>query len=103
MPSAPLCPQALKGTRRLSNLRYRAAVLSVELTGFGNQIASITLDGQPLPDAIVPATLTGAHTVRIELLNEAPSAAGQHLVPPPRSARHARRYLHRRPPALGRR
>ncbi|MBT9393160.1 glycogen debranching protein [Hymenobacter sp. NST-14] len=78
----PFVPEALRGTRRLRNLHYRDAVLSVELTGFGHQIARITLDGQPLPDATVPATLTGAHTIRIELLNQAPPAAGQHLVPP---------------------
>ncbi|RIY12469.1 glycogen debranching protein [Hymenobacter rubripertinctus] len=76
----PFVPEALKGTRRLRNLHYRAAVLSVELTGFGHQISRVTLDGQPLPEATIPATLTGSHTLRIELGNEAPPAATQHLV-----------------------
>ncbi|WP_233254116.1 MGH1-like glycoside hydrolase domain-containing protein [Hymenobacter sedentarius] len=68
----PFVPQALQGTRQLTGLHYRGAVLDISLQGYGNQISSITLDGQPLPEAAVPATLTGRHAVRIELRNEAP-------------------------------
>jgi hypothetical protein len=57
----PFVPQALAGRRQLTNFRYRGAVLNISLEGFGNQLTSITLDGQPLPDATVPATLTGRH------------------------------------------
>ena len=71
----PLVPQALQGTRKLSNFRYRGAMLNVEMTGYGHSIRRITLDGQPLPDATVPATLTGPHAIRIELTNEATAAA----------------------------
>jgi hypothetical protein len=77
----PFVPQALAGTRRLTNFRYRQAVLDVEMTGYGHRIRRITLDGQPLPDATVPATLSGAHSIRIELSNEAPAAAPLHKVP----------------------
>ncbi|MBC8082082.1 MAG: glycogen debranching protein, partial [Hymenobacter sp.] len=66
--------------RQLTGFRYRAAVLDIELAGFGNAIRTITLDGQPLPEATVPASLTGPHVLRIELTNEAPAAATQHKV-----------------------
>ncbi|MDO7846442.1 glycogen debranching protein [Hymenobacter sp. M29] len=67
----PFVPQAFQGKRRLSGFRYRKAVLDIEMDGFGNEISSITLDGQPLPDASVPDRLTGRHTVRIVLKSQA--------------------------------
>jgi hypothetical protein len=39
------------------------------MTGFGNKIQSITIDGTPLKDAKLMATLTGKHTVNIQLAN----------------------------------
>jgi hypothetical protein len=71
----PFVPQAFQGKRTLTGFHYRKAVLDVEMAGFGNEIASITLDGQPLPDAAVPASLTGRHAVRIQLKSQAPPAA----------------------------
>ncbi|WP_238388178.1 MGH1-like glycoside hydrolase domain-containing protein [Hymenobacter sediminis] len=68
----PFVPQAFAGQRRLSGYRYRRAVLDVEMDGFGNTIQSITLDGQPLPEAAISASLTGRHTIRIVLQNQAP-------------------------------
>ena len=76
----PFVPQALQGSCRLTGFRYRQAVLDVEMHGFGNTIRRITMDGQPLPDATVPASLTGAHSIRIELANEVPAAATQNKV-----------------------
>jgi hypothetical protein len=70
----PFVPQALKGKRTLTNFHYRGAVLDVEMTGFGNEIKTIMLDGQPLAEAAVPASLTGRHAVRIELKSKAPAA-----------------------------
>ena len=69
----PFVPQAFQGRRRLTGFPYRRARLDIEMEGFGNAIASITLDGQPLPDAAVRANLTGRHAVRIVLSNEAPA------------------------------
>ena len=71
----PFVPQALQGPRRLTGFPYRRAVLDIEMQGFGHEIATITLDGQPLPDAAVPASLTGRHAVRIQLKNRAPAPA----------------------------
>lgn len=77
----PFVPQALQGTRRLSGFRHRWATLDIEMSGYGNRISRITMDGQPLPDATVPANLSGRHSIRIELSNQAPPAATQHKVP----------------------
>lgn len=69
----PFVPQAMQGTRHLTNFKYRNAVLSIEMSGFGHGIKSITLDGQSLPNAAVPATLSGAHALVIQLDNQAPT------------------------------
>ncbi|AHJ97374.1 hypothetical protein Hsw_1779 [Hymenobacter swuensis DY53] len=68
----PFVPQALQGRRELTGFQYRGAVLDIELTGYGNRIDSMTLDGRPLPDNAIPATLTGHHQVRIALVNSTP-------------------------------
>ncbi|MCA8829893.1 MGH1-like glycoside hydrolase domain-containing protein [Hymenobacter pini] len=77
----PFVPQALQGRRELTGFRYRGAVLDIELQGFGNEISTITLDGQPLPNATIPTTLTGRHTVRITLKNQALFSVGPNHVP----------------------
>jgi len=77
----PFVPQAFAGQRRLDGFRYRKAVLDVEMTGFGNQIANITLDGQPLPDAAISAGLSGRHKVVIALSSVAPAPQPVNRVP----------------------
>ncbi|WP_426491719.1 MGH1-like glycoside hydrolase domain-containing protein [Hymenobacter sp. 102] len=68
----PFVPKALQGTRTLTNFHYRKAVLDIELTGYGNRIDSMTLDGSPVTDNAIPASLTGHHQVRIALVNSVP-------------------------------
>lgn len=63
----PFIPEILKGERSLNNFKYRNAVLDIKLSGFGNQIKSITMDGKSLPEAMVPATLKGKHQIDIIL------------------------------------
>ena len=71
----PFVPQAFKGERKLTNFKYRQAVLDIDLQGFGNVIQTITLDDQPLAGAAVPATLTGHHALRIVLSSQMSTAA----------------------------
>jgi len=68
----PFVPQAFAGRRSLTGFKYRRAVLDVEVQGFGNEIKTITLDGQPLAGAAVPASLVGHHQVHIELASKSP-------------------------------
>jgi hypothetical protein len=71
----PFVPQAFAGSRKLSNFKYRGAVLDIEMEGYGNEITTITLDEKPLANAIIPATLTGSHKVHILLAGKAPQEA----------------------------
>jgi hypothetical protein len=64
---APMVPPAYGGERTLSNLRYRGALLTVTVRGSGDEVASARLDGRPVGRAEIPATLTGAHTLEIEM------------------------------------
>ena len=65
----PFVPEAYKGSKKLSNVKYRNAMLDMELYGYGNEIKSTTLDGKQLEQAIVPSNLSGKHTIKIELVN----------------------------------
>jgi hypothetical protein len=51
------------------------------MEGFGNELASITLDGQPLSNAAIPASLSGRHTLRMVLKNQAPVTQAVSRVP----------------------
>ncbi|MBC5772754.1 glycogen debranching protein [Pontibacter sp. KCTC 32443] len=65
----PFVPKAFAGNRKLTNYKYRNAILNFEMSGHGNQIKSITMDGKPMEKPFIPATLTGTHTIKIELAN----------------------------------
>lgn len=68
----PFIPEVLKGERTLTNFKYRNAVLDIKLNGYGKKIKSITIDGKPLPQAMVPATLKGRHQIDIVLADDKP-------------------------------
>lgn len=91
----PFVPEVYKGKRSLSNFRYRSAVLDIEMEGFGNSIRSITMDGQELKGAAIPATLTGRHTVKIVLSDTIDDKGKQnkvahHVTPPTPTATFAK-------------
>lgn len=52
----PFVPQALTGDRSLSGFDYRGAKLNISVSGFGDKVSSITLNGKPLdPEKVIPA------------------------------------------------
>ena len=63
----PFVPRAYDGERTLRNFRYRGATLTITVRGFGNRVATATLDGRPLPNPEIPAGLTGAHTIELTM------------------------------------
>jgi hypothetical protein len=65
----PVIPETYGGTRTLSNFSYRKANLIITVKGHGNQVASFKLDGNIIENAFFPATLTGNHTIEIEMKN----------------------------------
>ena len=68
---APMVPKALKAARRLSNFKYRNAVLDMKVSGYGNVIKSFKLDGVETKPFFA-ASLNGAHTIEIVLANRQP-------------------------------
>ena len=65
----PAVPKTYPGAKTLSNFKYRDATLNITVKGYGNRIASIQLDGKPLENAFLPASVSGAHKIDIVLAN----------------------------------
>lgn len=72
----PFVPKVMKGERTLANFRYRDAVLTMTVKGFGNQIKRFVLDGQEMQQPLFPANLKGEHTIVMELSNQQPERVG---------------------------
>ncbi len=53
------------GDARLTGVRYRGAVLTIELRGAGKRVKGFWLDGKQRQKAWFPARLTGRHVVKI--------------------------------------
>lgn len=68
---APFVPKVMKGNRRLSNFKYREAVLDLRIKGYGRQLKSFRLDGVECKPYL-PGNLKGNHTVEMVLDNVQP-------------------------------
>jgi glycogen debranching enzyme len=64
----PFVPQALKGRRKLSNFKYRDAILDMEMEGYGNIIKEFLLDGEAVKPEI-SSSINGRHRIKIVLEN----------------------------------
>lgn len=64
---APVVPACLGGERKITGLHYRDAVLDIIVTGHGNDVTSLTIDGEEAENNFVAATLTGHHLIEITL------------------------------------
>lgn len=65
----PVVPKAYGGDKTLLNFKYRKAILSIEVKGFGTKIKSVSMDGKPAETAFIPKDASGNHTLIIELAN----------------------------------
>jgi hypothetical protein len=63
----PMVPPAYGGERTLRGVRWRGAMLTVVVRGWGDGVRRVVVDGQEAPSAELPDTLTGAHTVELEM------------------------------------
>ncbi len=79
---APVVPKEFAGAATLDNFKYRDALLSFHIEGYGSSPKSITLDSEPLNGALIPADLTGKHTIQILMANDDLPNAGLHVVEP---------------------
>ena len=66
----PLVPKALKGKRTLNKFKYQNAILDINMSGYGDVIKSITLNGKPLKNATIPSNISGNHTINIILSSQ---------------------------------
>ena len=65
----PVIPEVYGGTKTLSNFKYRKAKLNITVKGYGNQVVTFKLDGKTSDKPFFPASITGNHTIEIEMKN----------------------------------
>jgi len=77
----PVVPKMYDGIKTLSGFKYRQATLNITVNGYGNTVQSILADGKPLSDAFFPATVTGTHSIEIQMGNNDFSQASENQAP----------------------
>ena len=85
----PCVTKGLAGLKVIRNFKYRKATLDINVSGCGNDLKSISLDGKQLDVNFIDAGLTGHHVVDI-VMNETDADAGKvtialpgHAIPNP--------------------
>lgn len=63
----PMVTADFPGNKRISGLRYRDALLDIQLNGTGDRVASFTLDSLSTDSPFIPAELSGEHKIVITL------------------------------------
>jgi len=76
----PFVPKSWASERKLENLNYHGAKVSVSVSGFGEGIKSVRINGKKVSKAFIPASATGTWLVEIELNGKWP-AGRINLVP----------------------
>lgn len=76
----PVIPKNYNGIKKLSNFKYRNANLEITIKGFGNEIASVKMNGETTDDAFIPASITGKQNIEIQMKNNDFSSNGINLV-----------------------
>lgn len=70
---APFVPEVFAGSRTLENFPYRGARLNITVSGFGDKVRSMTVNGKPFDlskgDVIPAAKLKGNVDIRVEMDN----------------------------------
>lgn len=65
----PCIPENYRGTRILSNFKYRNSILDISVFGFGKSVKDFYLDDILQDSAFFPAELEGKHHITIEMDN----------------------------------
>lgn len=72
----PCVTKGLTGLKLIRNFKYRNATFDIRVTGCGNDLKTISLDGKKLDINFIDADLTGHHVVEI-VMNEEDADAGK--------------------------
>lgn len=75
----PFIPKKFGGTHKLSNFKYRKALLDIEIHGYGSGIKEAFIDGERTEHAFLPNSIEGKHTIII-FLDESELAGNINLV-----------------------
>ncbi|MGB3801476.1 MAG: hypothetical protein WA952_16785 [Lewinella sp.] len=67
---APSVPGSYTGTRRLTGFRYRGATLDISVSGYGQRVKTVRINGEVAKVAFVDGEATGNISVAIELENK---------------------------------
>lgn len=67
----PFVPKAFEGEKELTNFKYRNSILDITVSGYGNKIASFTIDGKKT-QPIITDKLKGKHQVTIVMEDDFP-------------------------------
>lgn len=69
---APFVPEVFDGSRTLSNFPYRGARLDITVSGYGDKVKSLSLNGKRLdPDKAIPAkALAKGGQILVEMANQ---------------------------------
>jgi hypothetical protein len=76
----PVIPKSYDGIKKLSNFKYRNANLEITVKGFGNEIASVKMNGETINDAFIPSSITGKNNIEIKMKNNDFGSSGINLV-----------------------
>lgn len=63
----PFVPEKYSGNKKIKGFTYRNCILDISLEGFGDQIESVMLDGNVIPEAKISGDLEGNHSLVIRL------------------------------------
>ena len=64
---SPTVPACMPGKKTFTGLNYRKAVLDITIIGTGNDVASISDNGQALESPFIPAGIEGKHRIVVTL------------------------------------
>ena len=65
----PFVPQRLKGKRTLKSFHYRNSTLDISVSGYGDSIKTLKLDGKVVDGSAISGNLVGHHKVEISMSN----------------------------------
>lgn len=77
---SPFVPKALQGEHYLDNFRYLDARLRIRVSGWGNVVRTMKVNGMEQKELFIPTDAAGDYEIEIILDNRVTGASGIHMV-----------------------